>query len=694
MKLLCLTLLLLGTGGTPAPAQDAPYDMPPDLQPFWSQYYAAKQVDDEAAMDKAVRTYQDKALVALDLLIDDASMRERPELPDELRALAWSLDRTQGQSRFIERVRYVLDLSLADRRNRRETVRKLDEAFEVLREARTERSVEGWQRAAAAFEPLLHRFEQLGDTEQTIICLRQLAETERARGLRWEQARTLKRLVEAAGKLAYREVLAEEASGELARLLAEGIDPDGERPPDSGGAPADVGEGVSGAGRGLTSFKAGAVEHVFQLEQVSAKKGISNVALPSFVPPEQFLLWDYAFLQDDGPMEFDIARAAHLQPFGVPMMLSRDGLQFALDTNGDGTPDVKFTPTSTPQLVELPAGDGQHTYPVMICTPSDKESMFGLDVNYSVQMNTARLRFNVGGYMEGKVLGDTWRIYDSNLTGRYGDEVENWDDRYTRYDEQLPHAWFDADAVQLGKSRVALPFSPVLPVGDAFYRATLDPDGARLTLHELNLETGAIRLDMATAVAPAFVLVRETGKLEGSTFNVVPAKKGGSVTVPVGTYVLAGGRIESGKKTSMKHARIYKGTSAPFEVKAGETHVLSLGAPYTIDAETRVERGRTIVVGRSLRVFGRGGEEYAMLFDDALQPEVEARTAGGKKVQKPERMRKPDISAWQENKGPDNILWFPLDMEIETPDGETLVLRLTEKSHVLLGGPLAGGGTP
>jgi hypothetical protein len=33
-------------------------------------------------------------------------------------------------------------------------------------------------------------------------------------------------------------------------------------------------------------------------------------------------------------------------------------------------------------------------------------------------------------------------------------------------------------------------------------------------------------------------------------------------------------------------------------------------------------------------------------------------------------------------------------MEIETPDGETLGLRLTEKSHVLLGGPLAGGGTP
>ncbi|MHC5212874.1 MAG: hypothetical protein ACYTG2_19380, partial [Planctomycetota bacterium] len=233
MKPLCLTLLLLCTAWTSAAAQDDPFNMPPDLQPFWSTYYEAKQEDDEPEMDKAVRLHQDLAVMALDLLIDDISLKDRPELPTELRALAWSLDRVDGQTRYIERVRYVLDLSIADRRNRRETMIKLNEAFDVLVEARIERSVAGWERAAAAFEPVLERFDSLGDTENVILCLRQLAETERARGHRWELARLLRRLVAAAETLAYKETIAEEAQGELDALIAAGIDPDGERPPDA-----------------------------------------------------------------------------------------------------------------------------------------------------------------------------------------------------------------------------------------------------------------------------------------------------------------------------------------------------------------------------------------------------------------------------------------------------------------------------
>jgi hypothetical protein len=92
-----------------------------------------------------------------------------------------------------------------------------------------------------------------------------------------------------------------------------------------------------------------------------------------------------------------------------------------------------------------------------------------------------------------------------------------------------------------------------------------------------------------------------------------------------------------------------------------------------------------------LRVYGRGGEEYAMLYDDALQPEVEARTAGGKKVQKPERMHLADISAWQANA---DSMWFPMDMLIPTPKGEVLKVFLIQKSHVLLGGPFASEGKP
>ena len=30
--------------------------------------------------------------------------------------------------------------------------------------------------------------------------------------------------------------------------------------------------------------------------------------------------------------------------------------------------------------------------------------------------------------MKNKVLGSTWKIFDSTLTGRYGDAMEYWDD--------------------------------------------------------------------------------------------------------------------------------------------------------------------------------------------------------------------------------------------------------------------------
>jgi hypothetical protein len=699
MKLLRLTLLLVGTAWPAASAQDDPYAMPDDLQPFWGKYYQAKLADDEAEMDRSVRTYREQAEMSLDVLLDDVSLRDRPELPGELRALAWSLDRVSGQTRYIERVRFVLDLPVKDRRVRREAMLEMNQAFEVINTARFERSEEGWERAEAAFGPVLRRFEELGDHENVVLCLRQLAETRRARGHRWDEARYLERLLAAAQQLAYKEVIAEEARGQLDQLLAQGIDPRGERPPDDAVPPADGAGGQGGAdggtgsgpGRGLTSYKAGSEEQDFELEPVAAKKGVSNMTLPSFAPPEQYLVWDQAYLGGSGPEEFRGIWAAEFMPFGAPIQIARDGLTFTLDTDNDGEPDVEFTPTSTPQLVELPSGDGTRTYPLMICVPSDRESMFGLDVNFSLQPEVARLRFNVGGWMEGEVLGETWRFLDTNLTGRWGDQVEHWGDGLTRHSEELKHIWFDVDALQIGRGKATVPFSPVLPVGDAFYRAETTPEGTRLTLRELDLETGAIQLDIDTAVRPTHVLVREVGTLEGAIFNVVPAKKGGTVAVPAGTYVFAGGRIEQGKKTSMKQARMYQGRSEPFEVGPGQTHVLALGAPYTLEAETRTEDEQTILVGRSLRVFGRGGEEYAMLYDDALQPEVEAHTQSGKKVLKGERMRQADISAWQADA---SSMWFPMDMPIEMPKGETLVLRLMQKSHVLLGGPFESPGTP
>ena len=48
-------------------------------------------------------------------------------------------------------------------------------------------------------------------------------------------------------------------------------------------------------------------------------------------------------------------------------------------------------------------------------------------------------------------------------------------------------------------------------------------------------------------------------------------------------------------------------------------------------------------------------------------------------------MRIADVSAWQA--GPSYTRWYPLDLLIENKRGGRVEVRMTQKSHSLLGGP-------
>ena len=52
--------------------------------------------------------------------------------------------------------------------------------------------------------------------------------------------------------------------------------------------------------------------------------------------------------------------------------------------------------------------------------------MFGLNVNYAPQPIGARIRFGAGMHVEGKILGESCAIYDTNVSGRFGDFFENF----------------------------------------------------------------------------------------------------------------------------------------------------------------------------------------------------------------------------------------------------------------------------
>jgi hypothetical protein len=696
--LACAAALLAGALRV---AQEAnPHHLPEELQQFWRDYQLAKDADDEEGMDKAVRRNHERADRTLNILIDDYSLKPDSDMPDELRTLAFCLSRVDGSQRYIDRVRFVLELPADWRPKRSEGLNAQAAGLDLFNKAFESKSADDYAAAQAALAPVLQRWIDLGDAEQAVFCLDVLARCEEGRGRPAEQAAMLQQLVEWGGKLNYKDETVAKA-----RLALEDLEKSGTTAAAGGGAAAtEAGEPAKAdappaAGAALLKFEAGSSPITLTLGDDKGEKGVGAVVLPGVTSPEQYLLWPQSVVTtgDPDPDPFDTYRAVQLKPFGQTMLVERDGSKFKFDTDGDGTFDLTVAPSSTPQRFELPGPGGKGFYPILLSVPADKEDMFGVATNYAPQKESARLRFEVGGALQGEALGSPWKVYDTNLTGSYGDAaVKNWDDGLTAYDVTLPHTWWDTDAVLVGKSKVAIPWSTALPVGEDFYRAEIGgPDGRTLTLQKLALETGLLKLDMATAVAPTHLVLCGTGSLDGAFFNVVPAKKGGTVKLPVGSYTIAGGRIESGKKTSMKLVRIYQGTSGPIEIKAGETTTLALGAPYKLKVATSTEEGSGVIVGTSIRIFGRGGEEYALLFDDPLQPDVEVRGKGNRKIVKGERMARAGVEEWQRNETKkDNALWFPVNYVFELPAGESFQVRLTQEKQPLLGGPFDSDWTP
>jgi hypothetical protein len=674
-------------------------DLPENLQPFWKDYWPAKLADDEDSMDKAVRLHRDLAEWTLDLLLDDWCGRPVDGLSDELRTLAWSLDRVDHGTRYIERVRFVLDLDPVQRLQRLSVMNDLYAANTAFDEALSTPGDDAWARVAEQYGSCVTGFEKLGDLEFAVRALNNLADVELRRKRLWERAVAYQRLVELAGKLPFKDAAAEGAAAELERLRAQGFDPSLPKPDPSSvpsgegaGAPAADDKG-GGSGRTLDSFAAGSAPVTVKLRLDAPKKGLAPVVLPGFFPLDNPFLWTYSWLEGDGPAAFDTQRSVNFAPGGKRWQLLRDGFDFFIDADGDGQGDASISPSSTPQRIEVPLPDGR-TWPIMACLPSDQEQQYGMELNYAPSATTARVRFNIACGMRGEVLGESWMVLDSNMTGTYGDLVEQWGDGFTPTSPDAESWWHDPDAIQVGKGKVAQPFSTVLPVDGAFYRASITPDGSELTLRKLDLASGLVKLDCATKVPPTHVLIEEVGgTLPGALLNVVPAKKGGSVVVPAGSWRLAMARLESGTKTGLQQARVYRGKAQAFTVEPGKTTTLALGAPYQLRfrptaSDIKTEEGETVIEFNSLRIFGRGGEEYAQIFDEPLQPEVEILGSDGKKLVKGYKTMRADIELW--TKAGDRCLHFPVPIRVsELKDTSKLAFKLAQKSHGLLGGPLA-----
>jgi len=666
-----------------SPAQEAGIEVPEELSSFWAKWVEAKKSPDDGPMDKVVRQSPEDAEYLLNLLIDDVSRQEAVGLFHELRLLAWSMDRVERNERYISRVRFVRELSIGDRKRRAGALGLYSAAIDAEEVAKKMRTDSEWQNTIGAYEKARESFARLNDIEYVVFCLVRCGEIEHKRGLKWEESQYLQQIIDTAGKLPFEEPALGIAQQNLAILVAAGVDPDGPRPKDAPSGGADDARG----GIGMKAFAQGSEQETFRFKRATHKKGISGVEMPSFYSTEQYFLWPVTWVEEQGPSDFDYQRT-HYKPDGNLWSLSRDGMEtFLIDVDSDGEPELRFSASSTPSRIEIDAPDGGVPYVFQIATMSQREPIFDIEANYAPTSEGARLRFYAAYWYESKVLGSLWKIYDADMDGSLGTSYVWSVDQYTDLDPEKD-SWWTTDAVQIGRSKKAIPWSSVLPVGDDFYRAWVDFPKNEIKLRKLKIATGEVQLDIDIKVMPKILVVRAVDELlKEAYFDIVPARKGRAVTLPVGTYQFAFGRISKGKKTNMDQVRMYIGDTKTFEVREGETTRLEMGAPYRLVFKTKQHADGTQLDARSLRIYGRGGEEYAMLFDEPLRPTLYVQDLAGRKVGKPRDLRQAGIGEW-ENDEIGNVLWFPLDEVVEVPKGERYKLRLTQKAHGLLGGPL------
>ena len=241
------------------------------------------------------------------------------------------------------------------------------------------------------------------------------------------------------------------------------------------------------------------------------------------------------------------------------------------------------------------------------------------------------------------------------------------------------------DSIVIGAQKRARPWSEVQEIGGKWYRIDPDKVGTSFQATPLTLETGTLKLDFKGAT-PTWVVVRGSGELlKNSYFDLVEGGAKG-VEVPTGRYTLFYGEVRKGKKRQVQKTLILPGKTTPsFEVKKGETSVVSLGAPFGFDFRFKRDGSKLTVEGKTVSVIGKSQERYERPWNCVPRPEVMWRKKGTKTGSKPEKM--PMVSGTEgiEKYGWD-ATWFPLDLEIDLrQEKDPIEVQLSDKRHDLFG---------
>jgi hypothetical protein len=336
-----------------------------------------------------------------------------------------------------------------------------------------------------------------------------------------------------------------------------------------------------------------------------------------------------------------------------------------------------------PLLVETKLGSGEGARPwAFLAQVGNKQDQYQrIEVNFDASDTAYTIYTTSASSVVGDLAGTPIRVIDDSMDAVYGSLPLTWGEPGLTPENFQP----EMDCILVGSDKRARPWSEIQEIGGKWYR--LDPDkiGSSIQATPLRVETGTLKLDFKGATA-TWVVVRGSGELlKNSYFDLVDGGSKG-VQVPVGRYTLFYGEVRKGKKRQVQKTLILPGKSTPsFEVKKGETSVVSLGAPFGFDFRFRRDGDKLTVDGKTVVVVGKNQERYERAWNCVARPEVVWRKKGSRAGSKPEKM--PVLSGTEgiEKYGWE-ATWFPLDCEIDLKlEKNPIEVQLVEKRHDLFG---------
>jgi hypothetical protein len=226
---------------------------------------------------------------------------------------------------------------------------------------------------------------------------------------------------------------------------------------------------------------------------------------------------------------------------------------------------------------------------------------------------------------------ETITLYDDDASGKPC-EADPFEPPFKVYSLGNPTEGTPAphlDSMRIGKGP-RVPFSEFVRLADGWFHMAAGT-GSSVVLRPLNPEfvkMGKVKLVWkGPKCKPAQLVLQGTGNLKTAMFDVASGKE---VEVPAGSYQVLFGRIAQGKGARMQMATIYRGASEPFEVEAGKTFALQMGAPFEIQFE-RLGDQNTTIDGMKILVRESSGCILTEFHNMGLAPEVlAAKTEDGK----------------------------------------------------------------